>query len=287
MKVRKMSMLLLLTGLFLTGCGQKQKAAEPLEMQFLKVGKADAILLFTEEKTMVIDAGEEDDGEKVLEALKEQGIEKIDYLIITHFDKDHVGGADVILKEIPAETVVQPDYQSDSKEYEQYAEALQERGIEPVRLRGEPMSFFLGDAEVMIFPPSDTLYAQAEESRNADPEVEIDNNLSLAIQVLHGGNSLLFTGDAEEARILELLQEPQILKKQTLLKVPHHGRDVAGMEELLTGTSPSYAIICCSKKNPADREVLKLLGKHGAETLLTANGDIQVLSDGRRLQIEQ
>ena len=69
-------------------------AQDTLEVCFLKVGKADAIVLMCRDETMVIDCGEEDDGREVLACLKSRGVKEVDVLVITHFDKDHVGGAE-------------------------------------------------------------------------------------------------------------------------------------------------------------------------------------------------
>lgn len=76
-----------------SGCGQKATGQnlEPLKVTIFRVGKADAIVLETGEHTMVIDAGEEEDGEEVLAYLEKQHISKIDTLLITHYDQDHVG----------------------------------------------------------------------------------------------------------------------------------------------------------------------------------------------------
>lgn len=76
----------------MNGCQLSEKDA--LEVTLLKVGKADAIVVQAQAQTMVIDTGEDDDGAELVSFLKSQGCEKVDTLIITHFDKDHVGGAD-------------------------------------------------------------------------------------------------------------------------------------------------------------------------------------------------
>ena len=96
--MKKLLCMLLLACLALTGCAAESADAggDELTAVFLDVGKADAILLYNGEMAALIDAGENDDGDAVVEAIRARGIERLDLMIITHFDKDHVGGADKV-----------------------------------------------------------------------------------------------------------------------------------------------------------------------------------------------
>ncbi len=110
----------------LTACGAQSKETEEnlLHVGFLKAGKADAIVLWQGTEALLIDTGEDEDGEKLLSYMKSWGIKTVSAMIITHFDKDHVGGADHILESMGAERILQPDYEGDGKQYRQYVEAL-------------------------------------------------------------------------------------------------------------------------------------------------------------------
>lgn len=79
-------------------------------MTLLKVGKADAIVIQTSKENMVIDTGEED-GEELVMFLKKQGISRVDTLLITHYDQEHVGGADTLMESMETERVIIPDYE--------------------------------------------------------------------------------------------------------------------------------------------------------------------------------
>ena len=124
----------------------------PLTCTFLKVGKADAVVLESNGSAMVIDTGEEDDGQEVVDHLKKSNVSKVDVLIITHYDKDHVGGADTLISQFPAARVLIPDYPGSSTECVDFMTALRQHSIEPEPVDG-PLSFPFGDALVTVNPP--------------------------------------------------------------------------------------------------------------------------------------
>ena len=121
--------LLLLIGgvLIFSNHEQSRGDLDPLKVTILKVGKADAIVVQTEEKTMVIDAGEEEDGEELELFLKQQYVSCIDTLIITHFDQDHVGGADTLVENLEIGQVLLPDYEGSNTEYMDFMTELEKK----------------------------------------------------------------------------------------------------------------------------------------------------------------
>ena len=82
----------------------------------LDVGKADALIVQTQNTVTVIDTGNKGDGKKIEKFLTKQGIDTVDTLIITHFDKDHVGGAARLVNRMKIGTIYVPDYTSESEE---------------------------------------------------------------------------------------------------------------------------------------------------------------------------
>ena len=160
--MRKLLCALIALCLLLAGCAGGD-AANKLTAVFFNVGKADAILLYNGEMAALIDAGENGDGKDVAEAIRARGIERLDLLIITHFDKDHVGGADKILENIEVGRVLEPDYDKDSKQYRQYREALEEQGVGAEALC-ENTSFTLGGCEFSIDVANRDDYGEDEEN---------------------------------------------------------------------------------------------------------------------------
>ncbi len=248
-----------------------------LEARFLKVGKADAIVLICQDKTMVIDCGEEDDGKEVLAYLKSRGVKKVDVLMITHFDKDHVGGADTLVEGIKVESVLLPAYTGSGTEYTDFMEALGKAGINPENVT-ENMNLTLGSASILVEPP-----ASYEIPANVE---EYDNDFSLIATVEFEGKRLIFTGDSEKKRIREWLAGGSAAECD-VLKIPHHGVYNKALEELLSVTKPSHTVICDSKKNPADAKTLELIRKIGADCMQTQYGDITILCSRDSIEIHQ
>ena len=255
----------------------EREGEDILQVQALKVGKADAIVLFCGGETMVIDCGEEEDGQEVLEYLQGKGVTEIDVLMITHFDQDHVGGADAVMKGMPVHRVILPAYSGSGTEYEDFMAALEKAGAEPENVQ-EPVRFQLGDSSVLVEPPASY--------EIPDNDKEYDNNFSLITTVEYCGQRMVFAGDIEKQRIREWLAQGD-QKPCAVLKVPHHGVYNKALEDLFRTLQPAYAIICDSKKNPADDRTLELLQQCGAECLQTRNGDISILCSSEGIEVQQ
>ena len=234
----------------------------------LDTGKADAIIL----ETVVIDTGEKDDGDEVVEYLAGHGIDKIDYLFITHFDKDHVGGAPEVMANIKIGEIITPDYEGNNDEYEKFIAAIGTSGMTAAALT-EYMSFTLDDAVFEVYPPEKTSY------------VEEDNDFSLVINVTHGDNTFMFAGDCETERLSELPK--QMSMEHTFLKIPHHGIYCDGVDRLISSVAPKYAVITDSEKNPADEETVSLLEAAGCKIYETIYGTITAVSDGKEITVVQ
>lgn len=167
--------------LFSSGCGKRGQAAgerEEIKITFFDVGKGDAILIETENTSMLIDAGYDDTAEVLLDYLRQRDGEPLDYLVITHFDKDHVGGADHVLKDVGAEQIFQPDYEGDSGQYQEYLEALDAAGQQP-ELVTDTRSLSFDGAECLIYPPQKQEYE------------EEDNDFSLVISMTYNEQRFL------------------------------------------------------------------------------------------------
>lgn len=248
------------------------KATGEFSVTALNIGKADSLILKTQNHTVLIDCGEKGDVSDIISALSESGITEIDRLIITHFDKDHVGSAAKLIKKISVNQIITPNYRSDSEEYKDFIAAAEENNLTPITLT-ENLSFVYDDVTFEVYPPEKSFYAEG------------DNDYSLAVRAVHGQNSFLFTGDAEETRLAEF--KNQFSLTHTFLKVPHHGRCNSYTDRFIKSVAPEYAVITCSAKNPPDDDTLSALESVGCQTFLTQNGTAKFISNGENIYATQ
>ena len=284
-----LSLLVAIMGI--TGCGRNNDAAEQgvtessletqsvaetdatLTITAVKGGAADAFVLMTDEHVTLIDTGLDKKADKLIELLNELGVTRIDELIITHFDKDHVGGADYILSEFEVGTVYTTYRSKDSDDITSYDTALSAAGLSETVVK-EITTFEADGVSYTIYPPRSQVYADS-----------ISNNSSLVIKVSVGENSMLFAGDAEFERIRELMGTPGL--ESVILKVPHHGRLAANSREFIEYISPEYAIITSSKSEPADQELLDILDTLGVTTYFTLDGNVTIVMTSYDVTVTQ
>lgn len=248
-----------------------QEALPEISVTFFNIKKADCILIELQEKVVMIDTGLNKNGEEICKKLEEKGIEELEYLILTHPDKDHIGGADIILKQIPVKNLLETDLEIDSGEYQEYQAAAQENGVVPLPVK-EELNFTLDGAEFSVYPPMKSLYNG-------------ENDYSLVIKLNYGNTGFLFSGDAEKIRLQELLTQIPDLQS-TLLKVPHHGVLEDNSKLFFQKVKPSYAVITASKKTEY-KEAARLLEEQGVKIFMTYEGEVEAVSDGKQILMIQ
>lgn len=260
-----------LSAFLLVGCGDKQKGS--LTVVFPKLGAADCAVLMDAQSTMVIDTGEAGDGEAILDVLQAYDRDSIDLLVISHYDKDHVGGAAELLEAVSVKRVIGSTYPKDSEEYAAYQQALADTGLTEDLLTS-PETVSVSDALTLtVCPPEQTVYSEDE-----------SNNASVAVSVQYGNTHMLFTGDAMEQRTAELLTE--FSGTFDLIKLPHHGRepDTAHALSDAFGTGQTAYIVTSSKKEPEDKHLSDAVS---GTVYLTRKGRIAAVSDGTTVKITQ
>ena len=241
-----------------------------LEVIFFDVGKADSIVLRSEESTVIIDCGERGDGKEIVAYLEENDISSVDYLIITHYDKDHVGGAAKVINKLDVKNILAPDYEEISDEMEKYQKALDAKNLTPQLLTSD-ISFRLGDADYTVLAPKKDFYGE-----------DNDNDFSLVTKVTHGKNVLLFTGDAMEERLDEIMD----IGNCTLLKIPYHGRKLSNIDSFISAVSPKCAVVCTSKSEYSSQVQNILLDKKIPTYSTCFNGKITAISNGTEIKID-
>ena len=281
MKFSKTSaaLILILTICMLCGCQNKNDMTVEVpdvtgsfDFTVLKAGQADAIFLQTENHSIILDCGEKDDGDELTKLLQEKGISNVDYIFITHFDKDHVGGFPEVMDNVTASNIIVPNYEGNNDEYEDYLKTVCNKGFQITPLTKDT-NFILDDVLLKVSVPKQQFYAEG------------DNDFSLVISITHGDNTFLFAGDAEADRLTEVIAT--FGRPYDFLKVPHHGKANKNTKRFITTVKPTYSIICDSDKNPAEDETISILEFVESEIYSTRNGNVSVLSDGKEIKIIQ
>lgn len=242
-----------------------------LNVVFIDVGKADSILVQTADFNMLVDTGTSEDAQAIRRILNQNNVEKLDYLVLTHLDKDHIGSTPYILENYEVKHIIQPEYEKDSEEHTAYLEALTKAGIEPVYLKQEG-DIELGDGNrIHFYPPKKDSYEQS-------------NDYSLVTSITYGDHSFLLTGDAEKERMEEIVE--QISGAYTVVKIPHHGDYKKMLEEVLEKTSPEYCIVSTSEDN-LEEKLTECLDNLAIPSYYTFNGTVIMRTDGKELTIIQ
>ena len=246
---------------------------ETLEVSFIDVGQADSILIENEGHYMLVDAGNNEDGEKLVTYFKEQNINTFDYVVGTHPHEDHIGGLDDIINNFKINNFYMPDVITTTLTFEEVLDALENNNVN-LTIPKENDSFSLGEANIEVLHVGD--------------ESESDlNNTSIILKVTYQNISFLLTGDAESKIINEL--DPSDLKT-TVLKLGHHGSITSTNETILEKISPQVAIISAGVNNQyghPHQEVLNLLQQNNIKTYRTdQDGTIIVTTDGVNLGVK-
>ena len=245
----------------------------PLVLTVYDAGKGDAFLISGQGFNMMMDCGYKDCADEILIDLARKGIKRLDLIVISHFDKDHVGGASKILKNIPVSRVITTRQTNEDKRTLKFFEALSIAGLKN-EVPDADIVIDKGDCHVLISPPEKNDYPDSE-----------DNNSSLLVKVYSSCGALLFTGDAEKYRVDEMLARDDL--KCDLLKIPHHGTESWRLEELLRKADPKVAVITSSREEPADEEVLSALKSAGVQYYNTVDtGSFELSFDEKGIHLK-
>lgn len=253
---------------------QNAQAAGGLTIHYLDVGQGNAILLQSEGQSMLIDGGARKSSSFVVSYLEKQNIKKLDYVLISHFDEDHLAGAVGALHKFPVNTLITPDYEADSNIFQSYKKTVQEKGYEAVHPK-QGQEFSLGSAKFRIISP----VAYGHEDENQD---------SVGVILENGEQKFFIGGDIGLESEKEILDSGADIQADVML-MNHHGSHVS--EEFFKKISPSYSVISCGKDNKYGHpreDTMELLKKYDIPVFRTdLQGTILMYSNGKELTFEK
>lgn len=244
-----------------------------LQIHFFDVGQADSTLIISDGKTMLIDAGNNEDGDLVVSNIKKLGISKLDYVVGTHPHEDHIGGLDNVISAFDIGTIYMPKVQTNTKTFEDVLDAIASKNLSVTSPNvGDKFTVGKAECEVMLC------------STGSEEEQENLNLSSLVIRVVYKEQSYLFMGDSEKEN-----ESSRTWQQTNVLKVGHHGSDTSSSEKFLKQVLPQIAIISVGKDNSYEHPkqiTLDKLNKLGTLVYRTdEKGNILLESDGIKNKI--
>lgn len=257
-----------------------------LRADFLNTGNSDAILIRMDETVILVDTGEADDYPAISRKLTEYGITTIDYLIISHYDNDHIGTMSQILQHYTVKDLYMPDYVRDSSLYRRMMSMLDvtdgvtvHRPTEDVRIDLPYGSLWINPTK--IYEPGVTLGSDDAHSLE-------ENNYSLITSVYFGDVSLLLAGDAEQDRITEFMETEGVKLTYDVIKIPHHGGYDKALGNLLRENSGlRYCMVHAGSKGLVEGSLVTAMRTSGAAAKFTYDGDIAFATDGTSMTVNQ
>lgn len=250
-----------------------------LSVHYIDVGQGDCSLLVCDGKTMLVDAGENGHESDVINYLRSQNIDKLDYIVASHQHSDHIGGLAEVITEFGCDTLIMPRLTKaqtpTNNTYTDFLKAIKNSGVKTLASNPDDV-YNLGSAVIEIFGP-------------VTDDAEDINNMSIVMKATYGSNSFLFTGDAEKEEELEIIESGADIDCD-VLKAGHHGSKTSSSKEFLAEVTPDICVIQVGENNDYGHPhsaSLKRIEKFTKNIYRNdICGDIILHSDGEKISVE-
>lgn len=245
-----------------------------LKVSYIDVGQADSILVqIPNGKNLLIDTGNREDYATISNYLRNQGVNKIDTLLLTHMHEDHIGSASQIVKNFDIGQVIMPKQSATTQVFRDLLSSISGKKLNPVEAKAGLTLDLGSEVNAQLLAPNNSSYEDA-------------NDYSAVLRLVFGKNVFLFTGDAQAQSESEMLNHGYNLKAD-VLKVGHHGSHTSTSAAFLAKVQPQFAVISVGKGNtyghPAADTISKLANS-GAKVYRTdESGTIVVESNGETI----
>lgn len=271
-----LSVLLALT-LVLPGSAVTAKADGQgnMAVHFIDVGQGLAILVQLGGENLLYDGGNRSHADEVVQYLKNQQVETINYMISSHYDEDHLGGLVKCLDNFEVDHVLGSDYVHTSDLFNTFMNTATAHAI-IVEYPSVGDTYEFGTGSFTVMAPDGI-------SQNS-------NDNSVVIRLVNGNNSFMFMGDAEETSEQDMISTGMNLDCD-VLSLGHHGSASSTSWDLLEAASPSWAVISCGLNNSYGHPAAETMGKLSDMDIPVFRTDDQgtviALSDGNTISWNQ
>lgn len=277
--------LLLLLLLFAAGCGAGSAPAGPaaaVTVQVIDIGQGDAILIRTPGQVTLIDTGDVPARDKLVTFLKQQGVQGIDQVIITHPHADHLGGMAAVLSKFTVKHVYDSGQTTTTGLFRQYLAAVDRRHIPFTVVKAGDVIELGGGARLLVLAPSAPFISGTDSDLN---------NNSVVVKLEYRQFSMLLPGDSEREAETRLLAAGPARLHSTVLKVGHHGSSTATTSAFLQAVAPEAAVISLGAGNPyghPHQGTLQRLAAAGIKVYRTdMDGTVTIATDGQHYTVSK
>ncbi len=242
----------------------------------LQGNKSDCAVLRLNDLVMVVDTGWEEDFSALDDFLESQKVEEIDFLILSHYDLDHVGGATKLMSSYDVKALICPNYLPKKEEKQKQLKKMRKIWQQfPIDV------FLLGCQKLELQRKEVSITCHPSPLVQNDDEKD-ENEYSMLTSIQFQDKKFLFMGDAETKLTKFALD---VVDTHDFLKIPHHGRmnegifTNANLGKLLKQVSPTFSLVTCKEKQEED--VLKALKKLAPDTKFASNlhGNTDILAE--------
>ena len=245
-----------------------------IEVIMLDIGQGDAFLIKVNGYVILLDTGEKKYYEFLVQQLNTLNVEKIDALIISHMDTDHMGAATLVIQDYGIKTILAPHTPGNSEEYTKLCNLLDGSSIKTTYVESDN-SFSIGDGCVLSILGSDIF--------------DDTNDSSIIMKLVYYDNSFLFTGDVS-ATVLNRIMDAGINITADVLKIPHHGSDTSSPILFLKNTGAKIALISVGRDNqyghPTDNVLRRLDLMEMVIYRTDKDGTVIIKGDGTNYECE-